>query len=84
MELIRHTKRDLIGLRNYSGVCHTCNSPVEYTGDFVGVIVERLPDGFCVVPIDRFTCPYCGTSMEIMAMYPNMDVTKELVKDGTS
>ena len=78
MKLIKRTDRKVSSVRNYSGVCHQCNSPIEFEHEMIVVEIENTDDYWRVVPVDIFECPHCGEKIITMMVFKSLEVSKEL------
>lgn len=76
-ELILKYKASLLTIVGYSGVCHTCDSPITYSGEITGVKFEDTEDSFRLLFLDALYCPHCDTKMIYAKVYKNLEVTKE-------
>lgn len=80
MKLLKETNRRVVSMAHYRGVCHGCNSPIEYEEDLIVVLVFESEERDVVVPIDTLRCPYCSQEVASMTVYHNMDISQELRK----
>lgn len=80
MRIIRETHRKLINLPNYKGVCHACNSPIEYDEEFIAIVIDEKENYMRIIPIDIMACPHCFTTLGIIGLTPNMDIQEELAE----
>lgn len=78
MQIIKLTDRRVVGMTDYRGVCHKCNSPIEYDGNLIVIILSESEDRDILVPIDYLICPFCQEYIETFTVYHNMEVSKEL------
>lgn len=78
MKIIKETDRKIVNMGGYMGVCHGCNTPLEYEDNLIVIIVKEFPDRKIVVPIDTLSCPYCSKDIATMTIYKSLEVTNEI------
>ena len=62
------------------GICHECNSPVEYSSEIWVVEIKNTEKWIIFVPLTQLRCPWCDCPINSMLIWKNLDVTEELVK----
>lgn len=78
MKIIKETERRVVNMGGYKGVCHNCNTPLEYDDLLTVIVIKEFPDRDIVVPIDTISCPYCAQDITSMTIYKSLEVTKEM------
>lgn len=80
MKLIKKKDAEVMYLNDYGGVCHNCNSPVEYDEKMVVYKVVERDNEVIFQALDELICPHCQQVMRWIYVYKSLDVTKELSK----
>jgi hypothetical protein len=66
-------------IEDYNGVCHICNSPIEYYDRILVVNLYEDTKMYIFAPLTILTCPNCNSKIESMLVYKDMEITQELL-----
>ena len=73
----------IVILPNYeSGICHECNSPVEYSDKIWAVTIKDTEKWVVFAPLTLLKCPWCDCRIKSIAIWKDLDITAELAELG--
>ena len=78
MQIVKETSRKVVGMHNYTGICDSCGTPIEYEDELIVIIVDESPEMDVVVCVDQIVCPACRHEIIRMKVYKNLEITEEL------
>ena len=63
-----------------NGICHVCNSPVEYKDKIWAVTVQNQERWSVFMPLTMLKCPWCNSLIKTILIWKDLDITEELAK----
>ena len=65
-----------------NGVCHECNSPVEYDNEIWAVTIQDKERWSIYVPLTMLKCPWCEARIKSILIWKDLEVTSEFETIG--
>ena len=65
-----------------NGMCHECNSPVEYHNEILAITIQDTQKWTVFAPLTLLKCPWCKCRMKSILIWKDLDITKELAELG--
>ena len=63
-----------------NGICHECNSPIEYNGEILTVMIKDTEKWSIFAPLTLLKCPWCDCRIKSIAIWKDLDITAELAE----
>ena len=65
-----------------NGICHECNSPVEYGSEIWAVTIQDKEKWSVYAPLTMLKCPWCEARIKSILIWKNLEVTSEFETIG--
>jgi len=65
-----------------NGICHICNSPIEYHDKILVTTIRDTEKWTVFVPLTMLKCPWCEARIKSILIWKDLEVTSEFETIG--